>query len=73
MLWLDRMRSRPLLAISLAIVLLNSGARFFISLHQHGAFPITKSVLFSLAVLLTISSGFIGKTDSNSLPKKPSP
>jgi len=61
MLWLDRMRSRPILVICALIVVLYAGRALFISWHQHGTFPIAESVLFSLAVLLTVVSGFIGK------------
>jgi hypothetical protein len=63
MLWLSRMKSRPVLVICALTVDLYAGRGLFISLQQHGTFPIAESMLFFLAVLLTVVSGFIGKRD----------
>jgi ABC-type uncharacterized transport system permease subunit len=55
------------------IVVLYTGRGLVSYWHLHDLFTLTAGILFSFAVLLTVSLGFIGKTDSNSLPKKPSP
>lgn len=61
MLWVDRMKSRPVLLICAVIVVLYSGFAFINSLQRRGAFPLTAAILFLFAVLLTFLSGFIGK------------